>query len=91
MLTFIYPKTIRMIIKVQLIYEVIEMKAILAIILCCSFILANTADARGREPCSGKMGGIAKCVGTKYLCNNGKVSKSKTECDPEIYNKSSKK
>ena len=80
-----------MIIKVQLIYEVIEMKSILAIILCCSFILANTADARGREPFSGKMGGIAKCVGTKYLCNNGKVSKSKTECDPEIYNKSSKK
>lgn len=40
----------------------------------------NMAEARGREPCSGKKGGIARCAGDKFVCKNGTISASKKKC-----------
>lgn len=42
-------------------------------------LAANYADA-GRQPCSGKKGGVARCAGTKFVCNDGSISKSKKKC-----------
>ena len=50
-----------------------------------AFYLASSAADAGRLPCSGKMGGIARCVDGKFLCNNGKFSRSKKVCDPTVY------
>lgn len=36
--------------------------------------------ARGRQPCSGRKGGIAGCRGSKFLCNDGTLSASKRSC-----------
>jgi hypothetical protein len=58
------------------------------IALLASFALtlasSNLAVA-ANKPCSGKMGGIAQCVDGKFLCNNGKFSRSKKICNPSIY------
>lgn len=42
--------------------------------------MAGAAEARGRQPCSGKMGGISHCSGGKFVCKNGEVSRSKKTC-----------
>jgi len=42
-------------------------------LLSASAIAANT-------PCSGKKGGIDRCDGDLFLCNNGSISGSKKSC-----------
>lgn len=52
------------------------------------FIALSYADlslARGRQPCSGSKGGIQRCVGDSFLCNDGTISRSKRICDPTVY------
>lgn len=44
------------------------------------FSVFNPANARGREPYSGKKGGISHCAGTKFVCNDGSYSASKKIC-----------
>ena len=39
-------------------------------------------------PCSGKGGGIARCDGYKFVCNNGSYSKSKKDCPTVFGNES---
>lgn len=59
------------------------MKKLLSILLISSAValVANAADARGREPCSGKKGGVAHCTkGGKFVCRDGSISKSKKIC-----------
>lgn len=34
----------------------------------------------GNTPCSGKKGGIARCQGTVFVCNDGSTSASKKDC-----------
>ncbi|WP_374980032.1 hypothetical protein PSGK_30085 [Pseudomonas solani] len=34
----------------------------------------------GNTPCSGSKGGIARCDGDLFLCNNGSISGSKRSC-----------
>lgn len=42
---------------------------------------SSFADAgRGRQPCSGKKGGISHCHGGKFICNDGSMSASKKIC-----------
>ena len=53
-------------------------KSIIAIMLLS--LVATTAEAKGRKPCSGKKGGISHCQGTKFVCNDGSISKSKKVC-----------
>jgi hypothetical protein len=36
--------------------------------------------AKGRQPCSGSKGGISHCQGSKFVCNDGSISKSKKIC-----------
>lgn len=56
-------------------------RLISTVLLASSFlVVANMADARGREPCSGKKGGISHCSGGKFICNDGSVSRSKQIC-----------
>lgn len=53
--------------------------------LCSALlVLASTADARGRKPCSGSKGGIAGCTSDgRYLCHNGDISASTRICRNE--------
>lgn len=47
--------------------------ALLLALLSVSTFAANT-------PCSGKKGGIARCDGDLFLCNDGSISGSKKSC-----------
>jgi hypothetical protein len=42
--------------------------------------ISSTAEAKGKQPCSGKKGGISHCSGGKFVCNDGSISKSKKTC-----------
>lgn len=44
--------------------------------------LNDTRPFRPNTPCSGMMGGIARCVEGRFLCRNGEFSRSKKVCDP---------
>ena len=44
---------------------------------------AVSAEARGRQPCSGKMGGVSHCSGGKFVCKNGQISRSTRTCNRE--------
>lgn len=41
---------------------------------------AVQAEARGRQPCSGKKGGVSHCMGKYFVCNDGSTSQSKRTC-----------
>lgn len=56
------------------------MKAFVVLGLCLA-VLSTTAEARGREPCSGKKGGISHCESGRFICNDGTVSQSKKTCE----------
>lgn len=49
------------------------------------FIMSASALANGRQPCDRGAGGIAYCSGSKFICNNGRVSGSKKTCNPSIH------
>ncbi|BFM65297.1 hypothetical protein JUNP406_2300 [Acinetobacter baumannii] len=54
-------------------------QVILSLLLVLSSL--NFAEAgRGRQPCSGKKGGISHCDGSKFVCNDGSISASKKIC-----------
>ena len=44
--------------------------------------LSGTRPFRPNTPCSGRMGGIERCVEGRFLCRNGEFSRSKKVCDP---------
>ncbi|WP_201505165.1 hypothetical protein [Psychrobacter aestuarii] len=45
------------------------------------FMMTPIMEANAQnKPCSGKMGGISHCEGTKFVCKNGKISQSKRNC-----------
>jgi hypothetical protein len=45
-----------------------------------AFFCASSLSAKGREPCSGKKGGISHCESSRYVCNDGSKSNSKKHC-----------
>lgn len=47
--------------------------------LLLGLALVATAHA-ANTPCSGKKGGVARCVGGKHVCNDGSISASKKVC-----------
>lgn len=49
-------------------------KAVL--ILCLIMPISHAANT----PCSGSKGGILRCDGTKFVCNDGSMSASKLDC-----------
>jgi hypothetical protein len=43
--------------------------------------ISTVAEAgKGRQPCSGKKGGVSHCEGSKFVCHDGSISKSKKIC-----------
>lgn len=52
------------------------MKIVMLVSAVLFFSLA-TAEARGRQPCSGKKGGVSYCMGRYFVCNDGSTSQSK--------------
>ncbi|MFA7351671.1 MAG: hypothetical protein WC009_13000 [Methylotenera sp.] len=44
------------------------------------FLLAGLTQANSRQPCDRGAGGISHCDGIKFICNDGRVSKSKKIC-----------
>lgn len=57
------------------------MRFVAAAALATAFVMmsAPSADARN-YPCSKGKGGIAGCLGDKYLCKDGSTSASKRKC-----------
>ena len=51
-----------------------------ALLVVVAAVFSFDADARGREPCSGRKGGISHCSGTRFVCNDGSLSASKKVC-----------
>ncbi len=50
-------------------------------LLVVALSLLISADAwAGNTPCSGKKGGIDRCDGELFLCNDGSISASKRSC-----------
>lgn len=50
--------------------------------LCVLILLALSASSidAANTPCSGKKGGIDRCDGDVFLCNDGSISASKKSC-----------
>ena len=55
-------------------------KVLLLGLLAFSFASVTEAAGRGKQPCSGKKGGISHCQGSKFVCNDGTISASKKVC-----------
>lgn len=49
---------------------------VIVLLLC---VISGSAWA-GNTPCSGKKGGIDRCDGDLFLCNDGSISASKKSC-----------
>lgn len=49
-------------------------------ILATALLISTPAMAKGKEPCSGKKGGISHCSGGKFVCKDGTISASKKVC-----------
>ena len=47
--------------------------------LLLTFGLAKMSQA-AKDPCSGKKGGVARCDGELWVCNDGSISGSKRTC-----------
>ncbi|CAI8762500.1 Lipoprotein [Pseudomonas sp. IT-347P] len=43
-------------------------------------VLLSTSSWAANAPCSGKKGGIDRCDGDLFLCNDGSISGSKKSC-----------
>lgn len=52
----------------------------LAIALFALSLLTSQAQARGNTACSGKKGGVSHCSGSKFVCKDGTISRSKKIC-----------
>lgn len=48
-------------------------------LLLLAACLASAAHA-ANTPCSGKKGGVQRCVGERFLCRDGSISASKRPC-----------
>lgn len=49
-------------------------------LLGISLVFAAMLAQAGNTPCSGSKGGIARCQGEIFLCNDGSISGSKKSC-----------
>ena len=56
------------------------MKKILFLSLIALGFSTMAEAGKGRQPCSGKKGGISHCQGSKFACKDGSISASKKVC-----------
>ncbi|MDW3711709.1 MULTISPECIES: hypothetical protein [Pseudomonas] len=52
----------------------------LLLLLALAFAALSQPAYAGNTPCSGSKGGIARCDGDLFLCNDGSISGSKRSC-----------
>ncbi|WP_431483647.1 YdcA family protein [Pseudomonas solani] len=52
----------------------------LLLLLALAFAALSPPAYAGNTPCSGSKGGIARCDGDLFLCNDGSISGSKRSC-----------
>lgn len=50
------------------------------ILISLIVLLPLSSVQAANTPCSGKKGGVSHCQGTKFVCNDGTISKSKKVC-----------
>lgn len=50
------------------------------LLMLVAMMLISVAAAAANTPCSGKKGGIERCVGEQFLCRDGSISASKRSC-----------
>lgn len=63
------------------------MKLIMTVVVVLFLVVSISANARGREPCSGAKSGISHCQGATFVCNDGSVSASKKHCARQYGNR----
>jgi len=56
------------------------MNKILFLSLLALSVSTSVEAGKGRQPCSGKKGGINHCQGAKFICQDGSMSASKKTC-----------
>ncbi|ENR5018119.1 hypothetical protein ACOAVQ_000735 [Acinetobacter baumannii] len=56
------------------------MKQVILSLLLVLSSLSVAEAGKGRQPCSGKKGGVSHCDGSKFVCNDGSISASKKIC-----------
>lgn len=56
------------------------MKLTTTVLSTLLLITAPVVAQAQNTPCSGKMGGVSHCKDGKFVCKNGKISKSKKVC-----------
>ncbi|MGS5360331.1 YdcA family protein [Acinetobacter baumannii] len=56
------------------------MKQVILSLLLVLSSLSVAEAGRGRQPCSGKKGGVSHCDDSKFVCNDGSISASKKIC-----------
>ena len=57
-------------------------------IIFAAILLLPLASNAANLPCSGSKGGIARCDGAQFVCNDGTISKSTKDCSAEFGNTS---
>ncbi|MBW3030996.1 hypothetical protein JGX51_19980 [Acinetobacter baumannii] len=60
------------------------MKQVILSLLLVLSSLSVAEAGRGRQPCSGKKGGVSHCDGSKFVCNDGSISASKKICSKKV-------
>ncbi|WBX91122.1 hypothetical protein [Achromobacter mucicolens] len=70
-----FPRLARMIVQVSLVVR-LNMRVVLWVAL----LLFSAAASAANYPCSGKKGGVERCVGEQFLCRDGSISASKRVC-----------
>ena len=50
------------------------------LVLWLTLLLFSAAASAANYPCSGKKGGVERCVGEQFLCRDGSISASKRIC-----------
>ena len=54
--------------------------AVAALAAVLALLFSTPSQANGRSPCDRGAGGISHCMGGKFVCNNGTISRSKKVC-----------
>jgi len=56
------------------------MNKVLFLSLLTLCVNTSVEAGKGRQPCSGKKGGISHCQRAKFICHDGSMSGSKRIC-----------
>lgn len=63
--------------------HVVGYRQLLSMILLAMALGFCPLGQSANQPCSGKKGGVARCDGELFVCNDGSISGSKRNCSAE--------